>query len=149
MWHVLLAQVWTHYNVRWTQHMTLFCKVYLYPNLKESNMKGNIYLNWVLTLQVWTHYKRTWTQPINIVSHPKSKSHNINSIKFKSNNIKGTSQFLLLELNGRHSSVIMSSTDFSFQNFVFWNLFEFSVVEINWKSISPTFWIQILPNKFH
>jgi hypothetical protein len=32
---------------------------------------------------------------------------------------------------------------------VFWNLFEFSVVEINWKSISPTFWIQILPNKFH
>jgi len=38
---------------------------------------------------------------------------------------------------------------FSFQNLVFWNLFEFSVSEITLKSISPTFWIQILPNKFH
>jgi hypothetical protein len=47
-----------------------------------------------------------------------------------SNNTKGTSQFLLLELNGRHSSVTTSSTDFSFQNLVFWNLFEFSVAEI-------------------
>jgi hypothetical protein len=27
-------------------------------------------------------------------------------------------------------SVTMSSTDFSFQNLVFWNLFEFSVAEI-------------------
>ncbi len=27
-------------------------------------------------------------------------------------------------------SVITSSTDFSFQNLVFWNLFEFSAVEI-------------------
>jgi hypothetical protein len=27
-------------------------------------------------------------------------------------------------------SVIMSSTDFSFQNLVFWNLFEISVAEI-------------------
>jgi hypothetical protein len=33
-----------------------------------------------------------------------------------------------------------SSTHFSFQNLVFfWNLFEFSVVEITQKSISPTF----------
>jgi hypothetical protein len=47
-----------------------------------------------------------------------------------SNNTKGTSQFLLLELNGRHSNVIASATDFSFQNLIFWNLFEFSVVEI-------------------
>ncbi len=28
-------------------------------------------------------------------------------------------------------SVTMSSTDFSFQNLVFWNLFEFSSAEIN------------------
>jgi hypothetical protein len=32
---------------------------------------------------------------------------------------------------------------------MFWNLFEFSAAEITLKSISPTFWIQILPNKFH
>jgi len=31
----------------------------------------------------------------------------------------------------------------------FWNLFEFSAAEITFKSISPTFWIQTLPNKFH
>ncbi len=36
----VLAQVWTRYNVRWTQHMTFFCKVYLYPIFWESNMKG-------------------------------------------------------------------------------------------------------------
>ncbi len=46
-------------------------------------------------------------------------------------------------------SFTKSSTDFSFQNLVFWNLFEFSVAEITLKSISLTFWIQILPNKFH
>jgi hypothetical protein len=33
----------------------------------------------------------------------------------------------------------MSSTDFSFKNLVFETLFEFSVVEITSKSISPTF----------
>jgi len=36
-------------------------------------------------------------------------------------------------------SVTISSTDFSFQNLVFWNLFEFSAAEITQKSISPTF----------
>jgi hypothetical protein len=46
-------------------------------------------------------------------------------------------------------SVNLSSTDFSFQNLVFWNLFEFSAAEMIKKSISLTFWIQILPNKFH
>ncbi len=35
-----------------------------------------------------------------------------------------------LELNGKASSVTMSSTDLSFQNLVFWNLFEFSAAEI-------------------
>jgi len=46
-------------------------------------------------------------------------------------------------------SVTTSSTDFSFQNLVFGNLFEISATEITLKSISPPFWIQILPNKFH
>ncbi len=35
-------------------------------------------------------------------------------------------------------SVTLSSTDFTFQNVVFGNLFEFSVAEITFKSISPT-----------
>jgi hypothetical protein len=37
---------------------------------------------------------------------------------------------IMLELNGQPSSVTTFSTDFSFQNLVFWNLFEFSVAEI-------------------
>jgi hypothetical protein len=36
----------------------------------------------------------------------------------------------MLELNGKRSSVTTFSTDFSFQNLVSWNLFEFSVAEI-------------------
>ncbi len=55
---------------------------------------------------------------------------------------------IMLELNGKTSSVTTFSTDFSFQNLVFWNLFEFSAAEIILKSISPTFLIQILPYKF-
>ncbi len=46
-------------------------------------------------------------------------------------------------------NVTMSLTNFSFQNLVFKNLFELSVVEVTYKFISPTIWIQILPNKFH
>jgi hypothetical protein len=48
-------------------------------------------------------------------------------------------------------SVTTSSTDFSFQNLVFGNLFELSAAEIAEKSISIslTFWIQILPSEFH
>jgi hypothetical protein len=45
----------------------------------------------------------------------------------------------MLELNGKPSSVTRFSTDLSFQNLVFWNLFEFSVAEITSKLISPTF----------
>ncbi len=45
----------------------------------------------------------------------------------------------MLELNHKPSSVTMFSTDFSFQNLVFGNLFEFSGAEITFKSISPTF----------
>jgi len=33
---------------------------------------------------------------------------------------------IMVELNGKPSSVTTISTDFSFQNMVFWNLFEFS-----------------------
>jgi hypothetical protein len=36
----------------------------------------------------------------------------------------------MLELNGKPSSVTAFSTDLSFQNLLFWNLFEFSVAEI-------------------
>jgi len=36
-------------------------------------------------------------------------------------------------------SVTIPETQFSFPNLVFWDLFEFSVAEINLKSISPTF----------
>jgi hypothetical protein len=45
----------------------------------------------------------------------------------------------MLELNGKPSSVTKISTDFSFQNLVFWNLFQFTAAEITFKSISPTF----------
>jgi len=44
----------------------------------------------------------------------------------------------MLELNGKPSSVTAFSTDFSFQNLEFWNLFEFSAAEITLKSVSPT-----------
>jgi hypothetical protein len=36
----------------------------------------------------------------------------------------------MFELNGNPSNVIAFSTDFPFQNLVFWNLFEFSAAEI-------------------
>jgi hypothetical protein len=36
---------------------------------------------------------------------------------------------IMLELNGKRSSVTTFSTESSFQNLVFWNLFEFSAVE--------------------
>jgi hypothetical protein len=37
---------------------------------------------------------------------------------------------IMLELNGKPSNATKFSTDFSFQNLVFWNLFEFSAAEI-------------------
>jgi hypothetical protein len=39
----------------------------------------------------------------------------------------------MLELNGKPSSVTTFSTDFFFQNLVFWNLFEFLVAENHLK----------------
>jgi hypothetical protein len=37
---------------------------------------------------------------------------------------------IMLELNGNPSNVTKFSTDFSFQNLVFWIFFEFSAAEI-------------------
>jgi hypothetical protein len=37
---------------------------------------------------------------------------------------------IMLELNGKPSNIITFSTDFSFQNLVFFNLFEFSTTKI-------------------
>ncbi len=96
-------------------------------------------LVWPVTLaQVWTHYKigklNMWTLFCNVC------------IDFLNSQIW---KEIMLELNGKPSSVTRFSTDLSFQNLVFWNLFEFSVAEITSKLISPTFWIQILPNKSH
>jgi len=96
-------------------------------------------LVWPVPLaQVWTHYKigklNMWTLFCNVC------------IDFLNSQIW---MDIMLEMNSNPSSVTTFSTDFSFQNLVFGNLFEFSVAEITLKSISPTFWIQILPNKFH
>ncbi len=57
---------------------------------------------------------------------------------------------IMLELNGEASSVTTFSTDFSFQNLVFWEFIWIVSGRNHLKNpISPTFWIQILPNKFH
>ncbi len=99
----------------------------------------HIILVWfVLLAQVWTIYKigklNMWTLFCNVC------------IDFLTSQIW---KEIIFELNGKPSSVTTFSTDFSFQNLVFWNLFEFLVAEITLKSVPSTFWIQILPNKFH
>jgi hypothetical protein len=82
-------------------------------------------LMWLVSLiQLWTHYKigklDMWTLFCNVC------------IEFLNNQIW---KEIMLELNGRHSSVTMSWTDFSFQNLVFWNLFKFSAIKITLKII--------------
>jgi len=77
-------------------------------------------LVWPLPLaQMWTHYKigklNMWTLFCNVY------------INFLNNQIW---KEIMLELNVKPSSVTTFSADFSFQNLVFWNLFEFSVGEI-------------------
>jgi patatin-like phospholipase/acyl hydrolase len=57
--------------------------------------------------------------------------------------------FEQLEVIRKPSNFTMFSTDFSSQNLVFWKILEFLAAEITLKSLSPTFCIQILPNKFH
>ncbi len=89
---------------------------------------------------VWTHYKigklNMWTLFWNVC------------INFLSSQIWKENH--MLELNGKPSSVTIFSTDFSFQNLGFsefiWICSGWNHLKIN---ISPTFWIQILPNKFH
>ncbi len=81
-------------------------------------------LVWPVPLaQVWTHYKigelNMWTLFCNVCIYF------LNSQIWKE---------VILELNSKPSSVITFSTDFSFQNLVFGNLFEFSVAEINISS---------------
>ncbi len=70
---------------------------------------------WFLSLsQMWTHYKigklNMWTLFCNIC------------IAFLNNPIW---KEIMLKLNGKPSSLTMFSTNFSFQNLVFWNLFGF------------------------
>ncbi len=73
----------------------------------------------VLLAQVWTHYKigkfNMWALFCNVC------------INFLNNQIW---KEIMLELNGKPSSVTTFSTDFCFQNLNFWNLFEFSAAEI-------------------
>jgi hypothetical protein len=73
--------------------------------------------------QVWSHYKigklNMWTLFCNVCIHF------LNSQIWKE---------IMLDLNwGEHSSVTTFSTDFSFQNLVFWNLFEISATENHFK----------------
>jgi hypothetical protein len=79
-------------------------------------------------VKVWTHYKigkfNMWTLFCNVC------------IDFLNNQIW---KEIMLELNGKHSSVPTFSTNFSFQNLFFWNLFEFSVVEIVLNQYFPHF----------
>jgi hypothetical protein len=140
---------WQQIHERIKMVKTLISSQALQPNLRITQMLlqtclpsdalALFKLVWlVLLAQVRTHYKvgklNLWTLFCNVC------------INFLSSQIW---KKIMLELNDKPSSVTMFSTDFSFQNLVFWNLFEFSVAEITWKSISLTFWIQILPNKFH
>jgi hypothetical protein len=68
--------------------------------------------------QVWTRYKigklNMWTLFCNVC------------IDFLNKQIW---KEIMLELDGKPSTSTTFSTDFAFQNLVFWNLFEFSVVE--------------------
>jgi len=79
---------------------------------------------WPVSLaQVWTHYKigklNMWTLFYNVC------------IDFLNVWI---SKEIMLELNGKPSSVTTFSNDFSFQNLVFWNLFEFLAIETTSKN---------------
>jgi hypothetical protein len=97
VWHVPLAQVWTHYKIRKLNMWTLSC---------------NVCINF-LNNQIW-----------------------------KEN---------MLELNGNPSSVTMFSTDFSFQNLVFGNLFGFRLHKSFKNQYFPYFEsksYQINSNKF-
>jgi hypothetical protein len=80
----------------------------------------------VLLAQVWTRYKtgklNMWTLFCNVY------------INFLNSQIW---KEIMLELNRYPTNVTTFSSDFSFQNLVFWNLFEFSVAEITWNQYLP------------
>jgi hypothetical protein len=90
-------------------------------------------LVWLVPLaQVWTHYKigklNMWTSFCNVC------------IDF----------FEQPNMKGKPSSVTTFSTDFLFQYLVFLEfIWIFSGRNHLKHNISPTFWIQIWPNKFH
>ncbi len=110
------ASRWGHYKIRGLKQgeCTCACKhnsLYVYCICMFSQI-----LVWlVLLAQVWTHYKieklNMWPLFCNAC------------IKFLNSQIW---KEIMLELNGKPSSVTTSSIDFSSQNLVFRNLFVFS-----------------------
>jgi hypothetical protein len=90
-----------------------------------------------LLAQVWTHYETAklnmWTLFCNV------RIEFLNSPMWEE---------IMLESNGKPSSVTTFSTDFSFQKTWFFEIY-LNFMEYIWFSISPIFWIQILWNKFH
>ncbi len=116
VWPMSLAQVWTHFKIGEIQHMN-------YPIFEEWPHSQLIFLPkpsfFVIYLNLpWQKSHKMWYLP-----HPKSKTYKINFIKSCSSKsfktTKSTSQFFILEMNGRPSNVTMFSTDFSFQNLFF------------------------------
>jgi hypothetical protein len=88
--------------------------------LEVGRVFALVLLMWPMPFaQVWTHYKveklNMWTLFCNVC------------IDFLNGQIW---KEIMLELNGKPSSVSMFSTDFSFQNLVSLNLFELSVIKI-------------------
>jgi len=128
--------MWKAFNeLCWTSNWLLvnndLLKWLYLNNLYLCTVPFSCLLVWPMHLaQVWTHYKigklNIWTLFCNVC------------IDFLNSQIW---KEIMLELNGKPSSVTMFSIDFSFQNLVFWNLCEFSVTEITLKSMSPKFWI--------
>ncbi len=104
--------------------MFLFIPPYKWSSSWDRWLK-EYYWSHVPLAQIWTRNNVGWTQAsifckVNLYPIARSfQQHQRHIITI-----------LLLELNGRHSSVTMSSMDFSFQNLVFWNLFGFSLAEI-------------------
>jgi hypothetical protein len=124
-----------HHN--WNYEKIRFCILIL-----EEECECHKKLVWPVPLaQVWTFYKieklNMWKLFCNVC------------IDFLNSQIWKEIMLEWYNWNGKPSSVPTFSTDFSFQNLIFWNLFEFSAAKVTLKSISPTFWIQILSNKFH
>jgi hypothetical protein len=121
----------TFHPYHWIRHMQLnIMQLYnwgvdheedTWESLLTTFIVYNIYiLVWPVALgQVWTHYKIGKLNMLTLFCNVRIDF--LNSQIWKE---------IMLELNSKPSSVTMFSTDFSFQNLVFWNLFEFSAAEI-------------------